>query len=289
MIGSTLRHIRTEKGFSLRDISSSNLSHTQLYRIENDTQVPSVEKFFTILYKLNISFDEFCDYSDSNYISIRTKVNIEIGEILRKKNIKKIKEMTIKMEKYYQEYGDIYFHHMKCILNASEVLITSNNNYTLARNEVNDISKYLISIDNWFFYELYLLNNTLFYYGIKEAITLGEKALKTIEEKYTKYNDNEITRRILTNLAVYCLQNSDYYFFAYKYSNAAIGLPQSTQHIYSTIFAKIINQIACYKLENGEFDLDYLSNLINSFELFKMYDIYKEFKEFVRGHGIIIK
>lgn len=75
---------------------------------------------------------------------------------------------------------------------------------------------------------------------------------------------------------------------AFHFSSTALGLPQSTSNLYSIIFAKIINQVACYRIGNGEFNLEYLSNLINWFSLMKLPEIYQEFLVLTESHGISI-
>lgn len=286
MIGKTLQSLRSQKGFSLREVAAGILSPSQLSKIENDSQIPSVDKFFHILYRMNITFDEFCMFIDDDYMNNRTKMKNQIGETLRKRNAEHILNLIDEIHPYYETYDDIYFHHMKCVLKASHILLTTNNDYAQARKEVTAVADYLFSTESWFHYELSLLNNILFFYEIDIAITLGDKALQTIERRYAQFKDDEITRSLLNNLAIYTLNDEQYYMNSYRYSSTAIGLPQSTQHIYSTVFAKIINQVACYKLQNGEYNYEYLSNLINWFSLIHMNDIYKDFQKFVEGHGI---
>lgn len=288
MIGRTLQNLRIQKGFSLRELSEGILSYSQLSKIENNSQIPSVDKFIRILYRMNIEVDEFCMFLNNDYINSRTKLKYEIGETLRKRDIQNIKSLIDEMHLCYEKYDDMYFYHMGCILKAHKKIII-NNDYNQAGLEVAEIAEYLFSTENWLFYELSLLNNVLFFFEIDAAIQFGNQALKTIKKSYTQFKNDEITRRLLNNLAIYTLKDKSYYMDSYSYSSTAIGLPQSTQHIYSTVFAKIINQIACYKLQNGEYCYKYLSDLINYFSLIQMGSVHKELLDFVKGHGIDVK
>lgn len=288
MIGKTLQSFREQKGFSVRDIAAGILSPSQVSKIENNSQIPSVDKFIHLLYRLNITFDEFCMFIDDDYMNSRIKLNSQAGETLRKRNVNDILKLIETVHSYFEKYNDIYFYHTECVLKASYVLLTTNNDYDKARKEVAEVANYLFSIKNWFYYELSLLNNILFFFEIDVALTLGDRALRTIEKQYAQFKDNEITRRLLNNLAIYALKDEQYYMKSYHYSSTALGLPQSTQNIYSTVFAKIINQVACYKLQNGEYNHDYLSNLINWFSLIHMEEIQKKFQEFVEEYGITL-
>lgn len=285
MIGKTLRLIREGKGFTLRSISQDIVSPSQLSKIENNTQVPNVDTFFHLLYRMNVTFDEFCLLTDDEYISTRTTLSSQIGEVLRKRNVPSMKRLIASLEAFHEKYHDPYFLHAKRILKAHIWIITENN-FVKAQEEVAEIADYLFSIDDWFYYELALLNNTLFFFKINIAIELGDNALKQIEAQYNMFKDNEASRKLLNNLAVHTLKDERYYMNSYRYSSTAIGLPQSTQHIYSTIFAKITNQVACFKLQNGEYNPECLANLIQLFSLINMDDIHNECQVFVKEHGI---
>jgi len=286
MIGKTLKHLRVDKGFSLRKTSEGILSPSQLSKIENNAQIPSSDKFLHLLSRMNINYDEFCLYSDDAYLKIRNQLNTQIDETLRKNNLFEIKKLINELEDYERKFFDDYFMHMKCILKASYTLLLTNNDYKQARSEIEPVVEYLNSIENWYSYEFLLFNNSLFFFDIDRAISIGDKALKNIKRRYLIFKDDEMTRRLLNNLAIYTLTDKKYYMQSYYYSSTAIGLPKSTKHIYNTIYAKIINQVACYKLDNIEFNPQQLSNLINWFLLINMEDIYKEVRSFVEGHGI---
>lgn len=288
MIGKTLSYLREEKGYSLRDVSNDILSPSQLRRIENNSQIPSADKFIHLLYRMNITFEEFCLFTEDEYINIRIKLDVQIGETLRKRDVQLMQKLIGQLDVYYEKYKDIYFYHIKCVLKAHISLIKCKD-YTQARIELNDVKEYLFSIENWFLYELTLFNNTLFVYELDTAISLGNHALKSIEKRYSDLKDDEVTRRLLNNLAVYTLSGERYYMQSYRYSSTSIGLPHSTKHIYSIIFAKIVNQVACYKLQNNQYDFDYLTDLLNLFIVMNMDSVYNEISEFLESHGIKLK
>ena len=65
---------------------------------------------------------------------------------------------------------------------------------------------------------------------------LGNNALSSITKRYSELKDDEITRRLLNNLAVYTLSGKKYFMESYRYSSTSIGLPHSTQHLYIYIY-----------------------------------------------------
>ena len=288
MIGQTLQEIREKKGLSLRGVSKEIISHSQLSRIENGSQIPSADKLFHLLCRMNIDFDEFCMWMDDDYMNTRTKLNNQVEGILQKKDPFLMKQLISELDFYYKKYQDIFFHHMKCVLKA-HIWVSTEKNYPQARIEVADIANYLSTIESWFYYELTLLNHTLFFLEIDQAIALGNEALYSVEKRYAKFRNGEITRKLFNNLAIHTLTDESYYMNSYRYSNAALGMPQSPAHVYGIAFAKIINQVACFKLQNGQYDPDYLAQLVHWFALIGMDDLYAEVQSFLKEHGLHVK
>lgn len=58
-VGSTLKHIRREKGLKQIDVCLDVCSRTFLSKIENNDSIPNTFVMANILSNLNISFDEF--------------------------------------------------------------------------------------------------------------------------------------------------------------------------------------------------------------------------------------
>ena len=289
MIGETLKYIREEKKIPANSIAVDILSTAQLSRIENQNQTPNAESFIRLLHRLNVSFSEFCLLSNDDYIKVRTETREGIADILRKKNPKQLKQTIKKMHVYYDKYKDAYFNHMSCVTKATLILGESNYDYNEALKELKPVSDYLSSVDIWFDYEIRLFINCLYLYPLEEAIAIGNAALEKIKKNYMLLkNDDQMTRALLLNLASYALSDEKYYHYAHGYSSAALSLPQSTHLLYNSLLVKIVNQVACFKLENGEYDEVYLTNLINGFKLMKFDDFYNQCVDFINKHGITL-
>jgi len=288
-IGETLKYIREEKDFSAAAIAKDIISKAQLSRIEKEGQTPNAESFIKLLYRLNVSFEEFCLLSDDDYLKIRTETREKIADVLRKKNPKQLKQAIKQMDTYYDKYKDSYFNHMSCVTRATLILGDSNYDYSKALDALKPVSDYLLSVDIWFDYEIALFINCIYLYPLEEAIVIGNKALEKFKNNYILIkNDNDLARSLLLNLASYALSDEKYYHHAHGYSSAALSLPQSTHFLYSPLLAKIVNQVACYKLKNIEYDEVYLTNLINGFKLMKFDDLHKQCVDFITKHGITI-
>lgn len=288
-IGETLRYIREEKNLSANSIAKDILSSAQLSRIEKQNQIPNADSFIKMLYRLNVTFEEFCLLSNDEYIKVRTKTRNDVFEVLRKRKPQELKRMINSMDDHYHEYNDPYFNHLSCMIKATLILGESNYDFSKALDVLKPISNYLSSVEAWFDYETALFTNCLYLYPLEEAIAIGNTALEKIKNNYTLIKDNEkMAHGLLVNLASYSLTDEKYYHYAHAYSSAALSLPQSMDFLYNSLLAKIVNQVACYKLGNIEYDETYLANLINSFKLLKFDDLYQQCVDFVTKHGITI-
>jgi len=290
MIGETLKYIREEKKISANFVAKDILSKAQLSRIENQNQTPNADSFIKLLHRLNVSFEEFCLLSDNDYIKIRAKTKNDIFDMLRKKNTKQMKEAINQMDDYYDKYNDSYFNHLSCIIKATLILGESNYNYNEALKVLKPVSDYLSSVDIWFDYEIGLFINCMYLYPLEKAIAIGNAALEQIKKNYIRFkNDDEMARSLLLNLSFYTLSDEKYYHYAHAYSSAALSLPQSTHLLYNSLLVKIVNQVACFKLENGEYDEVYLANLVNGFKLMKFDELYQQCVDLISKHGITLK
>jgi Rgg/GadR/MutR family transcriptional activator len=292
VIGEILKDIRILKGFAVTEIAgafSDSVSKSQLARIEGCENIPSIEHFIILLSRLNVSFEEFCRASINNHMKARVETKSELLAILRKKNSSQLKRTITKMDEYYHEYKDPYFHHMSCYVRATLILEESNYDYNEVLVVLRPISVYLASVRNWFEYEIGLFINCIYLYPIEKAIKIGNDALDKIRNTYMLLKDDgELARSMLLNLAIYALEDEKWNHQAYNYILEARALPESTNLLYYSLMIDVVHQVICYKVENGEYDEPHLVNLINSLKLIKLNDLYKQFIEFITKHGITL-
>jgi len=288
MIGKTLKYIREQKNFTATEVTQDILTPSQFSRIENKNQTPAADSFIKLLYRINVSFDEFILLSNDNHAKARIETKNYIANVLRKKNPQQLKSAMAKMDNYYAMYNDFYFNHMSCLLKATLIFSEEGSNFNAMHSALTPISEYLSNRETWFEYEIALFTNCLYLYPLEKAMTLGEEVLNKLKKNYALLKSDEITRGLLVNMAIYALSDAKYYHNAHIYSNAVFSLPQSTNLLYITLLAKIVNQVSCYKLDNGEYDESYLISLINCFKTMRFDDLYKQAIDFITKHDITI-
>ena len=283
MIGRTLKFIREEKCFSQKYVANAIFSPSQFSKIESDDQNLTAENLIKLLNRLCVTFDEFCLFTEDDHIKARVQSKHYVAELYA--NQSQLQEGIEKMDIYYEKFKDVYFYHISCLLKAMHTLLATNNDYEKARKELAPVADYLASTGNWFYYELSLFTNVLYLYPRKTAISEGKSALKKINEQYERFKDYDITRSLLINLAIYSLDEKQY-MQSLEFSCKILAFPPSTNYLYDALLAKIVSQVAYYKLNSVEYDKQYLSSLINNFKFSRLDNIYKQALDFASKHGI---
>lgn len=95
---------------------------------------------------------------------------------------------------------DVYHHvYLLCSIYISRL-----NNYPIEKNIVNDLKKYLISVDTWTHYEILLFNNSMFIFDIEFIELVINKSINSIE-KYKTIRDytNESFGMLLNVMNIY--------------------------------------------------------------------------------------
>lgn len=280
MINDTIKALRSQKGFKSKELAHQIVSDSQLSKIEKGDKTLDAETFVSFLFRLNTNLEEFFHYSDNARVKARLETTNYIGEILRQRKIEKYPVAIEKMEYYYKKYGDDYFRHNSCLVKAMNT-----SNMQEAKRHLLPIKSYLNNTKVWLTYELKLLNNILISYSYEDAAELGEKALHQISKNRAIHENSKITYSLLTNLAYSALQHEQP-IQACEYANKALNFPYSTDFMYENLLLKIIHQIACYKLENSQFDKEYLTNLITGFKLMRLDDLHAQALNLIDTHNI---
>jgi len=283
MWGRTLQEVRENKGMKPKIVAANNFTTKTLSRIEADDQVPSADKFFHHIYRLNLSFDEFCFLSQDDYLNTRIVLKTEVGEVLRQQNVSRIAQLMKKVSSYRESYDDVYFDHLDEVLKAAHTLIVTKS-FEEARKELNGVIKYL-DIDEWYQYEITLFNNIFHYYEYETAKSLCQKAIRSIQKHFKYFKDIDVTYSILNNFAVKALESNEL-MEAYDSVNTALGLPQSTNMLYSKTLSMVIHQVISYKLANGQYDEKKLFYLIDYFAIIDMPEVQERLYRFVSSHNI---
>ena len=208
--GEVYKFIRKSKGLSQSDICSDELSRSTLSKIENNKLMPSFQIMDYLLKQINMTFDEF------EYICNRYKPStryILIGKISSSLNNYKtsdINKIILECQEYLKVNNDLYIESLIDILMLKEQLSNSHNINQSIEEIAESIWKKLEKSDEWYFFDLTLLNNILFYFPFESVKKLTDRIVKQLE-KFSDYkNSNDSQCRLLINLSTIYLYNLDF-------------------------------------------------------------------------------
>lgn len=285
-MGSIFKTIRKNKGLTLKELQTKNLSISQLSKIENEENVPSAKKFIEIISLLNLKYEEFILLLDNDYLHAKTITGVKYAEFANSENIDVLQQLSEEALLLFQEYNDMYFQHIFLQAQAILALSNTNNDYAAARIYLDPIKKYFLKVNNWGSYELYLFNNCLFMFDIDDATFFGDKALKIIEKNHEYYQTQPNARALLNNLALFTLDYDEHLFFSLNCAKMCEELSFLAQDSTRTIQAKISKQIVYFKLKNGQFNKEKLQALVQVYQLIEWENTYISMVKFIQKFGI---
>lgn len=285
--GEILKEIRESRNLSLRKASAGLFDHSILSRIETQGQAVKSIDLIRLLNRYNVEWEEFIPLIEDKNNQKRFNYELEFSEALRSGNKKRCLDFLKILNDEYEKNGEVYILHIKCVIEAVSVLHETNNNYELAREVVEPVFTYLNNIDQWYLYDLKLLNNILYFYEYESALLIGEKAVRQIENDYNNYKHNELGRGFLNNMAILSLDNHEY-MKAHRFTSTSLAIPHTTKHLYSVIFSNILHQVSCFKLDNPQYDPTLIPSLLDFFVIIGLADVKTFCKDFVVKHGVPI-
>lgn len=207
-IGQVIKKIRTNKNITQQSLANAiGMTRPYIARIESGKNSISSDKLTEILDYCNVSYNEFF-YMKNDYRK-ESKMNDynDVIKLYYEKNIEEISKMKNKVRKKYEENGDIFLRHLYILCYCMENDLDVNK---IEKEYIEEITDYLLSIDDWCYYELVVLNNFLFLLSPSSALLMSKNLLK-YADKYKELNsDTKILSFLLFNLLELSIKNNDF-------------------------------------------------------------------------------
>lgn len=245
--GETIRQIRTDKNLTQTQLSEGILARNHLSQVENSNYFPSYDRVFMLLNRLNVTFEEFLFVQNDLQPNDKQQFRVDVYESASLNNSDQLKQLSIEADRLHKENGDIYYYHYSLICKA----VIEYNKETAINQEmiafVSPIKKYLLSMDNWYIYELKLFSNIIFSLDVEEAVFFSRKAFKRLHNFrcFMEYQHTE--QHLYLNLSTLCLEHEDFKTAKY-FANFAIDTAKNYRLIYEKICSELNHAIACIKL-----------------------------------------
>ncbi|MFP7200422.1 helix-turn-helix domain-containing protein [Lysinibacillus halotolerans] len=207
-IGQVIRYIRKNKNITQQALADAiGMTRPYIARIESGKNSISSDKLTEILEYCNVTYNEFF-YIKNDYKK-SSKMN-EFNKVLKlyyANEIEEISKIKLEVKKRYEESGDMFLRHLyiqcHCIENDFDL-------NKINREYLDEIADYLLSVDEWCYHELVMLNNFIFLFPPSTAFLMTKNLLNRAE-KYKELNtDSKVLSFLFFNLLEFSFRYDGY-------------------------------------------------------------------------------
>lgn len=224
-IGQVIKYIRTNKKITQQELANAiGMTRPYIARIESGKNSISSDKLTEILEYCNVTYNEFFyiknDYTKSSKMNEFNRVI----ELYYAKNLKEISKIKNKVNEQYKENGDIFLRHLYILCHCME----NDLNPKKIKNEyIKEITDYLLSMDEWCYHELVILNNFIFLFPPETAFLMTKNLLYRAD----KYKGLNLDKNMLSYLFFNLLEFS-FKYEGYQYSKIVL---EATKRYYRKV------------------------------------------------------
>lgn len=269
--GVTLRNIRLEKNYTMKELANGVISVSFLSKFERGQSEISVHSFVKLLERLAVPFDEFFfkhyQFEENNFMAFFDKA---YDAYLRRDltEIKRLRE--IEDEKYQESQMDIFL--CNTLMLDVYASIVSNKLIVSGDESLKKLYTYLFEVETWGYYELRLYNSTMLLMPTEMVVVLSETAYKKTSNYRGFAKLDTILLPILLNTLIHLtggqqeLTNKGEINTFFQYIHE-LGVPEHDLHTRNQLNAlKGIYQIRKGNLIRGEEMVKKAINLLTSLD-----------------------
>lgn len=272
-IGENLKELRLMKGKSIKQACGSTINRGNYWRIEEGQVVPKVDTFSIILMNLNVSWFDYLELyydKDNEYEELmqRLKHNFELS------NLNNIIEISQYCGIQYQNTNREYYLHIESLSNILQSRII---NQPYLEKDINNIKNYLFSCEEWLYYEVRLLINSLFLYDDESIIIFYKRTLNYFKKTGSHRELDDAIMKLSENVIMH---------FIYKKSlNNAIKIYRSLEDINlkeTSANAKIIKlwvtgivEVLIIKEQDGNKKIECALNIFKNLDMNGSYNLHQ--------------
>lgn len=205
--GKVFKMIRESKNMSLKEVAGDFVTPAQLSRFENGKSNLSVDTFFNCIKNMDVLQGEFSTFYNAYYQDEDIHVSMKLYQAIESQNTSYIKT---KIKEYQQRYEDKQRKSDRVLIAVFHVMLNRcNPNQGIPEEEKQIITDYLMSIDEWCFYELWIFGNCSRSLSSKTIEVLGNELVHRTQF-YNELEDNRRrVYRILLNVTGHLLDRNE--------------------------------------------------------------------------------
>lgn len=228
-MGEFYKELRLARGLKLKDIATKSLTVSQLSKFERGQSMLSADRFLLAISGLNMNFAEFAHAMDDYQPSRLTVFANKLFTKFISQDVEGFKELLKGTDKEITIYDFIERIIIKNNIRAIE------KDYEIPFSEIERLTQYFYSIENWTAYELYVFGATISLYNTLDLVFLGKVCCER-SQRFRKL-DSYIKqyRSTLVNLIAVLISRDELFYIKFFIAELENGLRYSDLFEYATL------------------------------------------------------
>jgi Rgg/GadR/MutR family transcriptional activator len=273
--GEIFRKIREGRNLSMKQVVGKAFTVATLSSFEKGKSELSVAKFYYILERLAITLEEFEYISNGHEFNDFYQLLNKLSMFYTESNERSMKNLLVETESKIDDGNPqdvMTFLLVKSILSQFDV------EYTLTEKETFEIADYLLSFDDWAYYQLILYSNTMKSLNLKTIDYLSKELLKRSSFYKSIPRNKKLIVEILINTTLVLAERKEFYLANFFKNTVAELLSDETMVYEKTVFLFVCGFIDFHSVKI-ELGMSKMQDAIGIFDKVGSHNLAKSYQE----------
>ena len=247
--GKIFKVIRESKNMSLKEAAAGDISVAQLSRFERGVSGITLDSFYCCLKNMAVSLDEF-QYVYHNYIEADDALfSKKVADAYQENNVVKLQNILASSEALAEKFPEKKNYKLNTIV-VKAVLSSCSPDFQISKKDIEFLTDYLFSVEEWGRYELWLFTNSVDLLTLETLETFASEMINRTQF----YNDLPENRRriikMLLNVISVCIEGN-HLQIAMKFLNYIDHSKIPETDLYDRMLIKYHKALYSYKVGNS--------------------------------------
>ena len=247
--GKIFKVIRESKNMPLKEAAAGDISVAQLSRFERGVSGITLDSFYCCLKNMAVSLDEF-QYVYHNYIEADDALfSKKVADAYQENNVVKLQSILASSEALAEKFPEKKNYRLNTIV-VRAVLSSCSPDFQISKKDIEFLTDYLFSVEEWGRYELWLFTNSVDLLTLETLETFASEMINRTQF----YNDLPENRRriikMLLNVISVCIEGN-HLQIAMKFLNYIDHSKIPETNLYDRMLIKYHKALYSYKVGNS--------------------------------------
>lgn len=268
--GKIFKIIRESKNMSLKEVAANDISAAQLSRYERGISGITVDAFYRCLKNMAVSLDEFQCVYDNYAETADLAFSNKLLEAHREGNLVILQEMLNDCLILEMEHPNVKNVRLNTIM-VKTFLSYSSEDFEVSKKDIDFLTDYLFSVEEWGRYELWLFTNSVDLMTLSTIETFASEMINRTQFYYHLPGNRKRIFKMLMSVVGFCIE-ADHLQVAMKFLNYLDHLKLSEDDLFEQMLIKYYKSLYAYVVGESSMIED-MKNCLSTLEYFGSYHI----------------